>query len=262
MTDEPPSSDERSRPEGPGSSQHEIERAVRRLNEWFTEHKRRIPRCFDGESLGWVRHVPVFKAVRTTAIKDWTVADLSRLFRVGHREVCKARAEVEVPVELLVADKSLRGTFLDAQELMKAAFRVITGRHLLGRFNPRLRWFWTNSPLFTLEIDSYVSGIRLRVDAQTPVQHDQRRVFEDFNVPLQNGQQTAIGKSCMFVLEHVEAKGTVPHWRFSLTQNGEVIVQSQPLRVKPIYHKEELLAVIKRIDETAVTLSVLTSEGG
>jgi hypothetical protein len=49
------------------------------------------------------------------------VSDLNRLFRVVHRESSVDDDEIQIPVELLVADKSLQGAFLNARELMAAA---------------------------------------------------------------------------------------------------------------------------------------------
>ena len=256
------SAEGQSPPHGPGSSQHEIERAVLRLNAWFVENRPRIPLCLNWQRFKWQRTVPVFKAVPTTAIQDWTVQDLGRLFRVVHSAITTDARDVEVPIELLVADKSLQGSFLNVTDLMKAIFEIFSGRHVLGRFNPRLRWFWSHGSSLTSELESYVDSIRMRIDAATPVQHDQRRIFEEFRVPLQDGQQTVLGSNRMFVLDYMEPQGAVPYWRFSVTQYGEVIAGPQVLHPKPIYHGDALLAVIKSIDETTVTLSVLTSEGG
>lgn len=262
MTAEPHAGEAQGRTEEPGSSRHEIERAVLRLNAWVAENQERIPRCLDWRSFRRRRAIPAFRAVSTTALKGWGVADLNRLFRVLRRPESRADGDVEVPIELLVADQSLQGTFLNAREVIDAAFDVFAARHFLGRFSPRLRWFWSQSSLLAAELQGYVDGIRLRMDAATPVPHDQRRVFEDFQVPLQDGQQTAIGGSCMFLLEYAQPPGAVPYWRFSVTRHGEAIVEPQVLRPKPIYHEDELLAVIKKVGGQAVTLSVLTSEGG
>ena len=204
----------------------------------------------------------MFKAVRTDALQDWSVQDLGRLFRVVHREPSPDPDEVEIPIEILVTDKSFQGAFLNVRELMKAAFQVVSAKHVLGKFSPRLCWFWFHYPSFTSEIESYVDEIRLRIDAATPIPQDQRRVFEEFSVPLQEGQQTALGNNSLFVLEYAQPQGAVPYWRFSITQHGEVIVGPNVLQPKPIYRGDQLLAVIKSIGETSVTLSVLTSEGG
>ena len=262
MTEELKSEEECCRPKGYASARHEIERAVWRLNAWFADNKHRIPLCLNWRRFRRERTVPVFKAVRTTAIKDWNVKDLNRLFRVVHLGGRTEGESVEIPIELLVVDKSVRGTFLNVRELMNAAFDVFSARHILGRFSPRLRWFWSHLPALTSEMESYVNEIRLRVDAATPIQHDQRRVFEEFNVPLQNGQQSALGCGCMFVLDYVEPQGAVAYWRYSITQHGAVIVGPLVLQAKPIYHGDQLLAVIKSICDTSVTLSVLISEGG
>ena len=262
MTAELNSAEKQARPEGHGSSQHDIERAVARLNTWFTENKHRIPRCWNWRRFRWQRTIPVFKAVRTTAIKGWNVHDLNRLFRVVRTEGGADEGELEVAIELLVVDKSLRGAFLNVPDLMEAAFDVIAARHLLGKFSPRLMWFWSHYPSLVLELESYVSEIRLRVDAATPIQHDQRRVFEEFSVPLKQGQQTALGNNCMFILDYMQPQGAVSYWRFSITQHGEVLVGPLVLQTKPIYHQDQLLAVIKSIGDTTVTLSVLSSEGG
>ena len=253
---------ERGQPEGAGSSLHEIERAMLRLNAWFAEHKDHIPRCLNWGCFRRQRAIPVFKAVRTTAIKDWKVEDLNRLFRVLHMEVRRDDGDVEVPVELLVADKSLQGDFLKMRDVLDAAFDVFAARLLLGRSSPRLRWFWSHASSLTAEMETYVQEIRLRTDAATPVELDQRRVFEEFHVPLQHGQQTAIGGSCFFVLDYAQPTGSVPYWQFSVTRHGEIIVGPQVLHTKPIYHEDQLLAVIKKINSQSVTLSVLTSEGG
>ena len=261
MTAELKSAEGPARAEGQASSQHEIERMVARLNAWFAEHKRHIPLCLNWRRFRRERTIPVFKAVRTTALKGWNVNDLNRLFRIVHGEARTDEGEVEIGIEVLVVDKSFQGAFLNVPELMRAAREVFSARHILGRCSPRLRWFWSRYPALTSELESYVHEIRLRVDAATPIPHDQRRVFEEFNVPLQDGQLTALGKSCMFVLEFMEPPGAVPYWRFSIIQHGAVIVGPHVLQTKPIYHGDELLAVIKSIGETAVTLSVLTSEG-
>jgi len=160
-----------------------------------------------------------------------------------------------------VVDKSPGGAFLDVRELMEAARNVFAERHLLGRFNPRLWWFWLHYPPFIQEMESYVQEIRLRVDAATPVPHDQRRVFEDFTVPLEHGQQTAIGGGCFFVLEKAEPSGAVPYWRYCLTRDDQIIVGPLVLRAMPIYYQDELLGTIRKVGETTVILSVLTSEG-
>lgn len=254
------SEEERGRPEGKRPPQHEIERAVVRLNAWFAQNKGRIPLGLNWHSFRRQRPIPVFKAVRTTALKDWKVDDLNRLFRVLPMARSPARRELEVPIELLLVDKSLDGAFLNVKALMDAAFDVFAARHLWGRFNPRLRWFWSRYRALTAEIESYVNEIRLRTDTATPVRHGPRRVFEEFSVPLESGQQTALGKNCMFVLDYLQPQGAAPYWRFSVTQHGKVIVGPQVLHTKPIYHADELLAVIKRIGDQAVTLSVLTSE--
>jgi prepilin-type N-terminal cleavage/methylation domain-containing protein/prepilin-type processing-associated H-X9-DG protein len=262
VSDTPGAERESSRPEGSGSSQHELERAVMRLNAWFAENKRRIPPCFNWSRFRRERYVPRFEAVQTTALKGWKVEELGALFRMRPREDRRGEAEVEVPIEILVADKSLNGAFLDVKRLTDAALDVFAARHLLGRFSPRLWWFWFNYASLAAELETYVNGIRLRVDAATAVPHDQRRVFEEFNVPLENGQQTAIGKGSMFVLERAQPAGAAPYWRFSVMRDGEVIVGPQVLGVRAIYLEDQLLAVIKKIDESAVTLGVLTSEGG
>jgi hypothetical protein len=245
-----------------GANRHEIERVVRRLNEWFAEHRQRIPPSFNWRRFRRERWFPVFKAVPTTAIKDWKAAEVHRLFRVARPEGEPAEAVVQIPIELLVTDRSVHGKYLDAPALLDAVLQVFASRHLLGRFNPRLWWFWLHYPPFIQELETYVQGIRLRVDAATPVRHDQRRVFEEFSVPLVNGQQTAIGSGCFFVLEQVQPYAAAPYWRYSITRDGEIIVGPLVLQAKPIYHQETLLAVIKKIDDQAVTLSVLTSEGG
>ncbi len=241
---------------------HEIERAAARLNAWFAAHKERIPIWLDIGSLRPVRHVPVFQPVQTTALAGWKVEDLNRLFRVARDQTRRAGNEVLVPIELLVVDKSPKGAYLNVRKLLTAALDVFAARHLLGRFNPRLRWFWLHYPPLLREIESYVDEIRLRVDAATPIPGGRKRVFEEFKVPLENGRQTALGESCLFLLELAKPQGAAVHWRFSVTQDGEVIVPSQPLRVRPIYHGDRLVAVIRRIAQQTVTLSVLTSEGG
>jgi hypothetical protein len=241
--------------------QHEIERAVARLNEWFSLNRERVPPCLDWERLRWQRRLPVFSTVNTTALQGWKVEDLNRLFRVVHPEVRRADDDTEVRIELLVADKSLDGHLLNTGELMNAALEVFATGYLLGKLSPRLWWFWLHYPSFVMEIETYVNGIRLRLDAETPVVHDQYRVFEEFNVPLENGQQTAIGKGCFFVLEHAQPQGARSHWRFSVMRDNETLVGSQVLQPKPIYDQDELVAVIRKISPTAVTLSVLTSEG-
>ncbi len=252
---------------GPGASeeprpaQHEIERAVLRLNAWFAENRSRLPRCLSWKRLRRERHLPRFEAVQTTAIAGWKVEELGALFRVRPVERRPREGEVEVTLELLVTDKSLNGEFLDVKKLLRAVLGVISAPLLLGRFSPRLWWFWSNYDSLATEMESYVNGIRLRVDAATAVPHDQRRVFEEFNVPLENGQQTAIGQGCLFVLEHAEPPGAAPYWRFSVMRDGEVIVGPQMLGVRLVYHQDQLLAVIKKIENGAVTLSVLTSEG-
>lgn len=261
MTEELKSANSQAQPEGPASSQHEIQRAVVRLNAWFAENKHHIPLCLNWRRFRRQRTVPVFKAVQTTAIKDWTVKDLNRLFRV-HLEANQDDGEVAIPIELLVADQSSQGAFLNVQALVDAAFDVFSARHLLGKYSPRLRRFWAHSPSLVSEMESYVSEIRLRIDAVTPVQHDQRKVFEEFTVPLQDGQQTALGRSCLFVLEHRQPQVGVSCWRFRITQHGKVIVGPMILQAKPIYHEDQLLAVIKSMGDTTVSLSVLTSEGG
>ena len=166
-----------------------------------------------------------------------------------------------MPIELLVADKSLNGTFLDVEKLTEAALDIFAARHFLGRFSPRLWWFWSNYSSLAAEVSAYIDGIRLRVDAATAVPHDQRRVFEEFNVPLENGQQTAIGSNCLFVLEQANPPGATPYWRFTVTRDGEAVVGPQVLGVRAVYLEDQLLAVIKKIGDSAVTLSVLTSEG-
>ena len=259
---EPNSAEEQAPRSGSGSSRHEIERAVARLNVWFAENKHHIPRCLDWQRFRRQRTVPVFRAVQTSAIQDWNVEDLGHLFRVIRSATTPDDGDAEVPIELLVADKSLRGAFLNVQDLMKAVFEIFSRRHVLGRFNPRLRWFWSHYASLTSELESYVDEIRMRVDAATPVQHDPRRVFEEFSVPLKDGQQTVLGNNSVFSLEYMEPQGAVPYWRFSITQDGAVIAGPTVLQAKPIYHGDELLAVIKSIGETTVTLSVLTSEGG
>jgi hypothetical protein len=262
MADEATTNEDPGQSEETGSTGHEIERAVARLNEWFAQNKRRIPSCFDWRSLRRKRLVPLFKAVRTTEIKDWGIEELGRLFRVVREEAGEADREEVVPIELLVADKSLAGGFLEVEALMAAVLNRLASPFFLGRFSPRLWWFWWHYPPFIEEIGSYVHGIRLRVDAATPVKHNQYRVFEDFSVPLENGQQTAIGQGCFFVLDYMQPHRAVPYWRYSLVRDGETIVGPAVLQAKPIYHQEQLLAVIKKISDTTVTLSVLTSEGG
>ncbi|MEI7731632.1 MAG: hypothetical protein WCO56_18810 [Verrucomicrobiota bacterium] len=245
----------------PDVPRHEIERAVMRLNQWFAENKHRIPPRFDWSCFNQQRFLPRFQAVQTAALKDWKARDLDRLFRINWEPIRQADHETWIPVELLVADKSLNGKFLHVGKLLSAVLGDIVAGPWLGRLNPRLWWFWLNYPWLIREIETFVSGIRLRVDATTPVPRDQRRVFEDFTVPLENGQQTAIGKGCMFNLEYARPHGAVAHWRFSITQNGDLIIGPYPLKAKPIYHEEALLAVIKKIDDEKITLSILTSEG-
>lgn len=247
---------------GDGSRPHEIERAVGRLNAWFAENKYRVPRCFSWRSFRRQRRFPIFKAVRTTAIADWSVEELDRLFRVRYVDARNTGAEVEVPIELVVTDKAVSGTFLDVRALMDAAWDVFAARHLFGKVSPRLWWFWLHRASLTAEIETYVTEIRLRVDASTPVKHDQSRVFEEFRVPLRNGQQTAIGRNCFFVLECVQPQGSATLWRFSVTQDGQVLIGPHLLQPKPIYHDNELLAVIKQVSDDAVILSVLASPGG
>lgn len=252
--------------DGSGGSQgetprHEIERMVMRLNDWFTENHHRVPRCFAWKRFRRERHTPVFRAVRTTALRGWTAADLGRLYRVARAEARSVEDGLEIPVELLVADKSVGGKFLNARELMDSARGVFADRHLCGRLSPRLWWFWLHYDALVEEMESYVSGIRMRVDAATPVEHNQRRVFEEFTAPLVNGQETAFGSGCFFVLEYAEPQGARAHWRYSVIRDGEPLVASQVLQPRPIYHEDRLLAVIKRVSDTSVTLSVLTSEG-
>ena len=248
-------------PDPAAPPRHEIERAVQRLNEWFAANKTHLPTWFHWRRGRRVRTVPVFRAVPTTQLQGWAADDLRRLFRVLPQEVWRTDHEVERQFELLVADKSGPGEFLEVGRLMRAVRAVITSGRIWRRCSPRLWWFWFNSPWFTREIESYVQGIRLRLDGQTPVPKASPKVFEAFVVPLENGQQTAVGQSCLFVLEYVEPQGVKPYWRFSVTQHDVIVVPSQPLRPKPIYLEEELLAVIKKIDDTTVTLSVVTSEG-
>jgi hypothetical protein len=247
-------------PPGPAAA-HEIERAVIRLNEWFGAHEDRIPRCWDGHGWRRKRFVPRFEAVPTTSLHGWKPRDLARLFRVAPGGTCTDSHQVEVSIELLVADKSAQGCFLDVPSLMRAALELMGGPSLLGRRNPRLWWFWLHLGPFVQEIESYVNGIRLRLDAATAIPHDQARVFEEFRVPLQNGQQTALGKNCFFTLEHVQPLGARAYWAFRILRDGEVVVGPQVLQMKPIYLGEELLAVVKRVDPETVTLNVLTSSG-
>jgi hypothetical protein len=107
-------------------------------------------------------------------------------------------------------------------------------------------------------VDAYATEIRMRVDAATPVNLNRNRVFEEFGVPLEHGQQTAIGEGCFFALECAQPQGATPHWRFSIVRDNEPIAGPFPLKVKPIYHGEELVAVIKKVTPEAVTLSVPT----
>jgi hypothetical protein len=244
-----------------GLSHHEIERAVARLNAWFAGNRRRIPTYLNWRRFRRERHLPRFQAVPTTAIVGWKAEELRALFRVRSGESRDRAGVVEVPVELLVTDKSVAGEFLDVKALMKAAAGVVSAPLPLGRFSPRLWGFWSAYSSLAEEITSYINGIRLRVDAATAVPHDQRRVFEDFNVPLENGQQTALGGNCLFILEQARPPGATPFWRFTVTRDGEVIVGPQMLGVRAIYHQDRVLAVIKRIGESTVTLGVLTSEG-
>jgi hypothetical protein len=240
---------------------HEIERAAARLNQWFQLNKERIPASLSLRSFSRERLLPSFEAVQTTRLRDWKADELNRLFRVAAAEAGLADHERTVHVELLVADRSPSGRFLEVPEMMRAVLERLAAGFFLGRFSPRFWWFWGHYPPFIQEIESYVHGIRLRVDAATPVKHNQFRVFEDFSVPLQNGQETAIGQGCFFVLEYAQPHGAVPYWRYSIVRDGEAIVGPAVLQAKPIYHEDQLLAVVKKITDTAVTLSVLTSSG-
>ena len=247
------------RPEDQDISRHEVERMAERLNEWFAHNKKHLPACFDWHTFSRQSYCPLFKPVPTTAIKDWKIEDLNRLFHIVRKPVQTAAHETAVVIELLVADKSLSGQLLNVRTLLKAALDIIANRHMLGRFNPRLWWFWINFPLLIKEIETYVNGIHLRVDAATPIPHNTTRIFEAFSVPLEDGQQTAIGNSCIFILEYAQPQGAVAHWRFSIRQHDQVIVGPQNLKTNPIYYEDRLLAVIKNFDDKAVTLSVLTS---
>jgi len=125
-----------------------------------------------------------------------------------------------------------------------------------------VRRFCSAFESLTQEMESYVTEIRMRVDAATPIPLKQQRVFEEFSMPLEHGQQTAIGKGRFFALEYAQPQGAAAHWRFYVREDEATIVGPYPLKCRPVYRGEELVAVIKRISEETVTLSVPTFEAG